>query len=63
MNLPVFKLEDYLSQHEFNVPLLLCCSDAETFSMKEVLDMTNAHERAMWDNLALGYSESREHAF
>lgn len=61
MRLSVFKLEEYLSQHEFNAPYLLCCSDAETFSMKEIVDMAKPHERAMWDNLALGYTESRGH--
>lgn len=59
MNVPVFKLEEYLAQHEFNAPFLLCCSDTETFSMKEIIAMAHPGDRALWDNLSLGYTESK----
>lgn len=58
MRLNVFKLEDYLAQYEFSAPYLLCCSDAESFSMQEILAMAGSEEKALWDNLRLGYTET-----
>lgn len=57
MNLPVFKLEEYLTRYEFNSPYLLCCSDAESLTMSEVLALANSAELALWDNLSLKYTE------
>ncbi len=57
MSIAVFKLEEYLANYEFSAPWLLCCSDAESFSMQEIIDMAG-DERALWDNLRLGYTES-----
>jgi aspartate/methionine/tyrosine aminotransferase len=53
----IFKLEEYLAKYEFTAPYLLCCSDAESFSMQEVLDLANSEEKLLWQNLALGYTE------
>ncbi len=56
-----FKLEVFLSQYEFKAPYLLCCSDAESFSMQEIISMaesTKSPERGLWDNLRLNYTES-----
>lgn len=53
----VFKLEEYLGKYEFLAKYLLCCSDAESFSMSEVLDMANAQEKELWNNVRLGYTE------
>jgi aspartate/methionine/tyrosine aminotransferase len=58
MTLNVFKLEDYLAKYEFSAPYLLCCSDAESFSMQEILAMAGPEERALWNNLSLGYTET-----
>ncbi|MBS0604590.1 MAG: aminotransferase class I/II-fold pyridoxal phosphate-dependent enzyme [Verrucomicrobia bacterium] len=55
--LPLFKLEDYLSQWEFKAPHLLCCSDAQTVSMKELLLMADPEGKNLWDNLHLNYTE------
>lgn len=52
-----FKLEEYLGQHEFKAPYLLCCSDAESISMAELLAMAAPSHRHMWDQLHLGYTE------
>ncbi len=57
MRMNIFKLEEYLSHHEFSASYLLCCSDAESFSMKEILDMASAEEKHLWDTLRLGYTE------
>ena len=53
----VFKLEEYLAQHEFSAPYLLCCSDAEGVSMQDVIDRVNSEEQKLWSNLTLGYTE------
>lgn len=55
----VFKLEEYLSKYEFSAEYLLCCSDAESFSMSEIIDIANPQDRLLWDNLQLGYTEVR----
>ncbi len=58
MSISVFKLEEYLSKYEFSAPYLLCCSDAESFSMQEIIDMAEPNEKALWDNLRLSYTEA-----
>lgn len=57
MKLNKFKLEDYLCDYEFKAPYLLCCSDAESWSMDEILKIANDEERILWDKLRLGYTE------
>ena len=54
----VFKLEEYLVKYEFSAKYLLCCSDAESFSMSEILDMSNPQQRDAWERLHLGYTET-----
>lgn len=54
-----FKLEEYLAKYEFSAKYLLCCSDAESFTMSEILDMAGAEERNLWNNLCLGYTETQ----
>lgn len=53
----IFKLEAFFARYEFSVKYLLCCSDAESFVMSEVLDMANGEEKELWSNLRLGYTE------
>jgi aspartate/methionine/tyrosine aminotransferase len=53
----IFKLEEYLTRYEFTAPYLLCCSDAESVGLQDVLAMANAEEKALWDDLRLGYTE------
>lgn len=50
-----FKLEEYFVAHEFSAQYLLCCSDAESWSMAEIIAM--APEKELWENLRLGYTE------
>jgi aspartate/methionine/tyrosine aminotransferase len=59
MSIPIFKLEDYLAQYEFSIPYFLCASDPESFSMQEILAMAGPQEKALWDNLHLGYTETQ----
>lgn len=53
----LFKLEAYLEKYEFSAKYLLCCSDAESFTMSEIINIAKPTERNLWDNLRLGYTE------
>ncbi len=58
MNLRPFALERFFAQHEFTAPYLLCASDPETLSLREVLELEpDAAER--FADLRLGYTDSR----
>lgn len=57
--IPTFKLEEYLSRYEFKAPYLLCCSDAQSFTMADILAMASPQDKALWDNLYLSYTEDR----
>ena len=59
MSINIFKLEKYLSKYEFSAPYLLCCSDAESLGMQEVIDMATPHDKELWHSLRLGYTEAR----
>lgn len=59
MSINVFKLEEYLSKYEFSADYLLCCSDAESFEMSEILALASPAERELWEQLRLNYTESR----
>lgn len=61
MSINPFKLEEYLGRYEFTAPSLLCCSDAQTLSMTELLSMASAPEQEMWDKLRLGYTQVKGH--
>ena len=58
-SLPSFDLEVFFSKHEFSAQFLLGCSDAESVSMAEILAMADEECLQIWDNLGLGYTESR----
>ncbi|KAG2425388.1 hypothetical protein HXX76_013802 [Chlamydomonas incerta] len=57
--LPAFKLERYFAKWEFKAPHLLCCSDCEPLRLPEVLALANAESLGQWENLRLGYGETR----
>lgn len=59
--LSTFKLEEYLGRYEFEAPYLLCCSDAESMGMAELLEMANQEELKLWNSLKLGYTEVQGH--
>jgi aspartate/methionine/tyrosine aminotransferase len=56
--LPPFEIERFFAVHEFAVPYLLCASDVEGLSMKELLAHADDETRALWDGLVLGYTET-----
>lgn len=57
--LPIFKLEDYLSTREFSSPYMFGSSDAESWSMKEIVGMADEECQTLWENLGLGYTETQ----
>ena len=57
--LPAFELEKYFALHEFSAKHLLGCSDAESLSMMHLLSLADLECRKLWDELRLGYTESR----
>ncbi len=58
MNIPLFRLEEFWKKYEFTAPYLLCCSDAEPWTMKELLSLADEDSLKLWDTLSLGYTES-----
>ncbi|MDD2391278.1 MAG: aminotransferase class I/II-fold pyridoxal phosphate-dependent enzyme [Desulfobacterales bacterium] len=58
MQIEPFKLERYFAEYEFNAPHLLCCSDCESLSIGDVLDMEPGAEDEL-KKLWLGYTQSK----
>lgn len=56
-----FQLERYFARHEFSARYLLCPSDCESLSMKELLVLADDECRRLWEGLHLGYTESAGH--
>lgn len=61
MKIPDFKLEEFWKKYEFTATYLLCCSDAETWSLQEILSLADPGSIKLWDSLTLGYTESPGH--
>ena len=61
MRIADFALERYFARWEFAVDHLLCASDVQGMPMAEVLGLADDETRAIWDGLALGYTESTGH--
>ena len=59
MRLPPFKLEQFYIDWEFTAKYQLSSSDAESWSVKELLEMATAEERGWWENFALGYTQTQ----
>ena len=53
-----FLLELYFTKYEFVAKYLLCCSDVETLSMKEILSLADDECTHLWENCILGYTET-----
>ena len=61
MRIADFALERYFARWEFAVEHLLCASDVQGYPMAELLALADDETRALWDGLALGYTESTGH--
>jgi aspartate/methionine/tyrosine aminotransferase len=53
-----FALEVFFSKWEFTARYNLCASDMQSMTLSELLDMADATDRAAWDSLYLGYTET-----
>ena len=53
-----FALETYFSRWEFAARYHLTASDAQTLRLSELLELADDQARALWDELALGYTET-----
>ncbi len=58
MRIKDFKLEQFFTKHEFTAPYLLCCSDCESFSVGELLELEENSEEEL-KGLSLGYTETQ----
>lgn len=58
MKIPPFKLEEFWKKYEFTAPYLLCCSDAESWKLHEILKFADLETKKLWEDLSLGYTES-----
>ena len=47
MKINNFKLERFFAKYEFTAPYLLCCSDCESLSVKELLDLETGSEEEL----------------
>ncbi|MEM5500083.1 aminotransferase class I/II-fold pyridoxal phosphate-dependent enzyme [Ahrensia kielensis] len=56
--LPDFKLETHFSKWEFKARYHMTASDAESMTMRELLDMASDEDRAEFENLWLGYTQT-----
>lgn len=61
MEIVPFKLERFFEKHEFTAPYLLCASDCETLSTRELLALAGDAALAGYLDLRLGYTETRGH--
>lgn len=56
--LPDFRLETYFSRWEFTARHHLTASDAQTMAVAELLQLADPADRAAWESLTLGYTET-----
>ncbi len=61
MRIAEFALERYFARWEFAAEHLLCASDIQGVPMADLLALADDETRALWDGLALGYTESTGH--
>ncbi|MGE5423291.1 MAG: aminotransferase class I/II-fold pyridoxal phosphate-dependent enzyme, partial [Ignavibacteriales bacterium] len=59
MQLPEFKLERYFSRYEFDAPYLMCCSDCESMTIKELLELDGLDALHDFADVWLGYTKSQ----
>ncbi len=61
MRIKPFKLERFFAPYEFSAKYLLCSSDCDGLSQKELISWADEETRTLWDSLRLGYTESQGH--
>lgn len=53
-----FDLELFFAKHEFSAKYLMCCSDAESMKMKDLLALADKECKDLWEDLSCQYTES-----
>jgi len=61
MKINEFKIERYFAEYEFRSRYLLSSSDCESLAVNELLLMADRQCLDLWNNLRLGYTETRGH--
>ena len=56
--LPDFRLETHFSRWEFNARHHMTASDSQTISMSDLLALADDEDRAAWESVTLGYTET-----
>jgi aspartate/methionine/tyrosine aminotransferase len=56
--LPDFRLETYFSRWEFTARYHLTASDAQTMTLRELLDLADEDGRSRWESQSLGYTQT-----
>ncbi|MEM9845593.1 MAG: pyridoxal phosphate-dependent aminotransferase [Pseudomonadota bacterium] len=56
--LPDFRLETHFARWEFSARYHLCASDAESMSLSDLLALATDEDRAAFENMSLGYTET-----
>lgn len=50
-----------MAKYEFTAKYLLCCSDCDGFMQSELLSMADGEHKKLWNDLQLGYTDTRGH--
>ena len=61
MKIKDFRLERYFGKHEFTAKYLLSSSDCDGYLVNELINVADADELLLWEDLQLGYTESEGH--
>ncbi|MDP4221980.1 MAG: aminotransferase class I/II-fold pyridoxal phosphate-dependent enzyme [Bacteroidota bacterium] len=61
MRINDFRLECYFAKYEFSAKYLLSSSDCESLKLGDLLQMADQECMALWDDLKLGYTDSKGH--
>ncbi|MEM9524631.1 MAG: aminotransferase, partial [Pseudomonadota bacterium] len=56
--LPDFRLETHFSKWEFKARHHMTASDAESISLRDLLDLATPEEREAFENMWLGYTQT-----
>lgn len=59
MKIKPFELERYFAKYEFSAKYLLSSSDCDGMRMTDLLKLADPEAKQLWDDLALGYTESQ----
>ena len=58
LNLPDFRLETHFSKWEFEARYHMTASDAESVSLRELLNMASDEDREQFESMSLGYTQT-----